>query len=78
MTKAEIRMGLSSGRGLIQNKDCSTAQEISDVDELVTEGFAHASGWSFGYCKSCGFNERQRRVTKSYPANCLRLFLFFL
>ena len=59
MTKEEMKAGLTRGRTLIQ-EEWSSESEISAVNELVAEGFAQATQWTYGDNYQCDF----RTVTK--------------
>lgn len=65
MTEQEIKAGLKADRVLIQNSDCSTAEELEIVNRLVRRGKAFTSDWEMGRCSNCGYYEMQRKVTRS-------------
>lgn len=58
MTKDEMKAGLLAGRRLIQ-EEWSSPTEIAAVDELVTEGVAKATDWTW----ADGFQCERRVVT---------------
>ena len=62
MNKSEMKAGLLSGRRLRQ-EEWASREEIAAVDELVAEGIARATPWSY----RDGFQCEVRDVTLATP-----------
>lgn len=60
MTKEEMKLGLVAGRTLIQ-EEWAARDEIEAVDELIFEGIATATPWTYSGNFQCEF----RKVTKN-------------
>lgn len=63
MSREEMINGLKAGRTAIQ-EEWSNPKEIKMVDDLVSEGIAHATDWKYRDNFQC----EMRRVTKAQNA----------